>query len=174
MTTVFMERTFDSPLDKESLRNMALEAADCAGLYRVDWVESFLSEDGHTLVCCFEAPDAEALRMVAEGDTSREKAIRSGTVHDAREGMPNVVVERRFDEPVTVESLQAIEDRGAWCLETYNVTFLRTYFSRDQKHMLCLYQAPDAESVRLAQQQAEMPVSRVWPCQSYTMETLFG
>jgi len=28
--------------------------------------------------------------------------------------------------------------------------------------MICLYHAPDAESVRLAQRQAGMPLERVW------------
>jgi hypothetical protein len=38
--------------------------------------------------------------------------------------------------------------------------------------MLCLYQAPDAESVRLAQHQANMPVDRVWACHNFMMDDL--
>ncbi len=30
------------------------------------------------------------------------------------------------------------------------------------KHMICVYQAPDAESVRLAQRQIGLPVARAW------------
>ena len=67
---------------------------------------------------------------------------------------------------------QQAEDAAAWCLELYKVTFLRTYFSADRKRMLCLYQAPDAESVRLSQQQAKMPFERVWACHNYTPENL--
>ena len=76
--------------------------------------------------------------------------------------MEYVIVERVFDEPVEFGDIQAIEDRGAWCLEMHQVRFLKTYFSRDRRRMICLYEAPDAESVRIAQSKAEMPVERVW------------
>ena len=58
--------------------------------------------------------------------------------------------------------IQAIEDEGAWCLEARNVKFVRTYFTTDRKRMVCLYNAPDAESVRQAQSQINMPMDRVW------------
>jgi hypothetical protein len=73
-----------------------------------------------------------------------------------------VLVEREFPEPVEFDAIQAVEERGAWCLRTHRVTFVRTWFSRDRRRMVCLYEAPDAESVRLAQSKAGMPVTRVW------------
>lgn len=73
-----------------------------------------------------------------------------------------IVVERSFSAPTAFEEIQAREDRGAWCLELHNVRFERTYFSSDRRRMVCLYSAPDAESVRLAQQKAGMPMERVW------------
>jgi hypothetical protein len=76
-----------------------------------------------------------------------------------------VIVERSFAEPVAFEELQAREDRGAWCLEAHRVRFHRTYFSTDRRRMLCLYCAPDAEAVRLAQHKAGMPVEHVWSAQ---------
>jgi hypothetical protein len=76
--------------------------------------------------------------------------------------MELVVVQRIFEKPVAFEDIQTIEDRGAWCLELHNVRFVRTYFSADRRRMVCLYEAPDAESVRLAQRQAGMPFERVW------------
>jgi len=79
--------------------------------------------------------------------------------------MELVLVERRFAEPVSFEEIQALETAGAWCLQSYNVRFLQTLFSRDRKRMLCLYEAPDAEAVRLAESQAEVPYDRAWTCQ---------
>jgi Protein of unknown function (DUF4242) len=76
--------------------------------------------------------------------------------------MSVVVVERSFREPVAFEDVQALEDRSAWCLEAHGVRFLRTYFSRDRRRMVCLYEAPDAESVRLAQEKAGLPFQRAW------------
>jgi hypothetical protein len=84
--------------------------------------------------------------------------------------MQQVVVERSFDEPVAFEAIQAIEDRGAWCLEMHNVRFLRTFFSLDRRRMICIYLAPDAESVRLAQSQAGVPFTRVWPAEPVSVD----
>jgi len=76
--------------------------------------------------------------------------------------MPCVVVERAWEEPAEIAAIQAIEDRGAWCLQRHAVRFVRSYFSADRRRMICLYEAPDAEAVRAAQQQAGMPLTRVW------------
>ena len=173
MANVVLERQFNPSLSPSDFKSMALAAVDCLDLYRAEWQESLLAEDGDTLLCRFIAPDVESVRMVSRGDKAAGKVAWSGTVHDTgRAGLANVVVERRFDGPVTVESLQAIEDAAAWCMDLHKVTFLRTFFSADCKRMICLYQAPDAESVRLAQHQAGMPVERVWPCHHYTGENL--
>jgi len=164
-----MEREFDPALDQPAFREMALEAAGCADLYRVDWHESFLSQDGTRLTCCFTAPDAESVRQMVRNDASQSKTVWPATIHRTEQaGAANVLVERRFDEPVTLASVQAIEDAANACLQLHKVTFLRTYFSRDHKRMVCLYHAPDAESVRWAQQQASMPLERVWACRNFS------
>jgi hypothetical protein len=175
MANIVMERGFNPPINEQVFQAMVKDLADCVTMYRADWQESFLALDGSSLTCCFKAPDAESIRMMSRGDAATKKTVWAGTAHATdRVGLANVVVERRFEEPVTVESLQAIEDAADWCLRHHKVTFLRNYFSADQKNMICLYRAPDAESVRLAQQQANMPVNRVWACQHYTPEHLPG
>ena len=73
-----------------------------------------------------------------------------------------MLVQRSFAEPVELAAIQAIEDAGTWCLEMRHVEFVRTYFSRDRTRMVCLYRAPDAESVRAAQRQAKVPFDQVW------------
>jgi hypothetical protein len=47
------------------------------------------------------------------------------------------------------------------------VRFVRTYFATDRRRMICLYVAPDAESVRLAQVQAGLPHAGVWAAALY-------
>lgn len=154
---------------------MALEGADCLPLYRVAWHESFLAQEGNHLLCRFSAPDTESVRMVARDARAREVVAWAGSVHDSgRTGEANVIVERRFDQPIAVADLQALEDAAAWCLEMHRVTFLRTFCTADRKRMLCIYSAPDAESVRLAQQKAKMPVERVWACRRYCAADLAG
>ena len=92
---------------------------------------------------------------------------------DAAEiGKANVLVERSFDDGMTLLEIQDIEDAGIWCLEIRNVRFLRTFFSADRKRMLCLYEAPDAESVRQAQREAGVPFDEAWAFSRYGPENL--
>ncbi len=170
MTDMFLERTFEPPLVPEAVVAMSVDAADCFLMHRVDWLGSLLSADGRRMLCWFRSPDAESTRTALRQSGADAAVLWAGTVHTPPAppapdpAATQVVVARRFDEPVTVESIQAIEDAGAWCLEAHRVQFVRTFFSRDRQRMLCVYQAPDAESVRLAQAQAGMPVEAVWPC----------
>jgi hypothetical protein len=175
MQQIVLERQFEPAISVEDFTRMALEAVDCMPLYRVQWRESFISADGSRLLCRFDAPDTEAVRMVTREALSRARVAWAGTVHDTgREDNASVVVERRFDTPVTLEELQAREDAAAWCLEQHRVTFLRTFYALDRKRMVCLYAAPDAESVRLAQGMADMPVERVWSCRGFTPADFSG
>jgi uncharacterized protein DUF4242 len=76
--------------------------------------------------------------------------------------MERVIVERSFDEPIEFEALQTREEKVSWCLDQYKIRFLRSYLSSDKKRMICVYEAPDAESVRTANRLAEAPFDCVW------------
>jgi hypothetical protein len=76
--------------------------------------------------------------------------------------MEMVVVERSFEEPINVEDLQASEKRAQWCLQLHHVEFLHSYVSADRRRLICVYRAPDAESVRAANATARLPFERVW------------
>jgi len=80
--------------------------------------------------------------------------------------MELVLVERRFEQPIDFQDIQLREIAASWCHDTYNVRFLKTFFSRDRRRMLCLYEAPDAEAVRAAEEQAKIPFERAWTCQN--------
>lgn len=171
MNHIYLERQFDPAIDLPYFREMAAQSMDCFPLYRVEWCESLMSTDGGRLVCHFRAPDTETIRMLANDPRQGSLSAWPGTLHVAREGeRANVVVERSWAEPADLAGLQAREDAHAWCLETHQVTFVRTFFSADRQRMLCLYRAPDAESVRLAQHQAGMPLDRVWACEHFLGE----
>jgi Nickel responsive protein SCO4226-like len=173
MSNIILERLFNEPISHEDYMHMVQQGLDCMPLYRVSWHESLRSSDGTRLVCRFDAPDAEAVRMVARHTSSPKKVTWTGTVHDSPDtGEANVVVERDFEQAMQFEDIEALEKAGAWCLETHGVTFLRSFFSVDGKRMICLYRAPDAEAVRRAQQQAAMPVSHIWACHNYLPHNL--
>jgi hypothetical protein len=173
MENIILQRSFEPGLTQCDFLRMAEIADGCMDLYRAHWNESFLAEDGHRIVCRFEAPDSESIRQLSRGDGALESAAWSGTLHDGpAAGTVTVVVERSFDAPASMDELQAREDAAAWCLEQHRVQFVRSLFSADRRRMVCLYRAPDAESVRLAQAQAGMPVDRVWACRHFTQENL--
>ncbi|PXX99341.1 DUF4242 domain-containing protein [Halomonas sp. LBP4] len=171
MIDVLVERYFEEPLGAELVMTLTLGAQACFDLHRIAWQGSLLAKDGHRLLCHFHAPDAEAARIGLRQAGADVTGLWAGTVHDAPGPPPtdlagaNVLVERSFDEPVTVEAIQALEDAGSACLQNHRVRFVRTFFSLSGKRMICLYRAPDAESVRLAQHQAGMPMDRVWAFQ---------
>ena len=90
------------------------------------------------------------------------KRSSSDQIH-VSDGATAVLVERSFARATKFSDVQDQESAAAWCLDAYDVRFLRSYFSLDQQRMLCLYEAPDAEAVRHTQKTAKMTFSAVWP-----------
>jgi uncharacterized protein DUF4242 len=76
--------------------------------------------------------------------------------------MEIVVVERSFEQPLDINDMQATQKGFRWCLELHNVEFLHSYISSDRRRMICLYRAPDAESVRIVNATAKVQFDRVW------------
>ena len=177
METIIFERRFDPPIQLDDVLDMYRQATWCMEQYRVLHATSLLSRDGRRLTCVFAAPDAEAVRSVAHQLGVAFERCWPSTVHAPPDFRSNaalttpeaalVVVERRFGDAVELKALQDVEDRGAWCLEQHRVHFLRSYFALDRRQMLCLYAAPDAESVHVAQRQAGMPFADAWPALVY-------
>ncbi len=168
MEHVIVERALDDTLTAAAVHALAAQLATCMAEHRVRPVETLLAYDGRRMVCDFAAPDAEAVRRVNRQSGIPAVAIWTSTVHQppsasepSRDAL--VVVERRFDAAIDFDTIQALEDRGAWCLDLHRVRFARTYFARDRRRMLCLYRAPDAEAVRRTQRQIGMPFDAVWP-----------
>lgn len=172
MTDVFLEREFKPGLTVADVWDIARESGHCFQLYGVGWCGSMLAKGGQRMLCHFDSPDAESVRMAVRLSGGPRGRAWSGSVHEAPNrpgadpGYSNVVVMRSWTQPVELADIQAIEDAGAWCLEAHDVEFVRTFFSTDHKRMACLYRAPDAESVRLAQVQAGMPIECVWAFQA--------
>jgi hypothetical protein len=173
MSDVIVERRWQEPLVKADVARMFAEGEDCLGIHRVDWKGSLLSQDGRDLVCSFFAPDAESVRLAFRQTGSTAKRLYACSVHDATGTSradrlrANVLVSRSFDAPAVFEDIQALEDSGQGCLDRHRVRFMRSYFSSDRTRMLCLYEAPDAESVRIAQREAGLPVERIFAFQRF-------
>lgn len=168
MNDILVERHWDTPLTDADIQNMLESTGGCLAAHRCGWYGSLLSADGHELFCHFSGPDAESVRIALHEAGSPRGSVWAGTVHDAAGvaepelEQANVLVSRRFEQPAVLAEVQAIEDAGSGCLDAHRVRFVRTFFSNDHRRMICLYRAPDAESVRMAQREAGMPVERVW------------
>lgn len=161
--TLFLERTFDEPLTPEDVLEGGRETKQCFDLHRVRWHGSFLSRDGHAMVCSFSAPDMESARLALRDPDTDLARFWSGTVHGGTSGIvPNVICERWFAAPVRYDDIKALAQAKAWCLDTYNVKYSHTFFSLDGKRMLCFYAAPDAEAVRNVQRETGAPVAAIW------------
>jgi hypothetical protein len=170
---VLMERRWDEPLSESTLFKVFGASSDCLAMHRCEWQSSLLSTSGHDLICHFRCPDAESLRIAMHQAGSPRGRVWAGTVHDAPDcgdaalAQANVLVTRSFDQPVRFEDLQGLEDEAQDCLQMHRVRFVRSFLSIDGRRMLCLYRAPDAESVRIAQQRASMPLERVLAVRRY-------
>jgi hypothetical protein len=73
-----------------------------------------------------------------------------------------IIVERRYAAPISDADLAAFAARQQGCLATHRVTHRRALLSQDRLRAICEYDAPDAESVRRVQREAEGPYESVW------------
>jgi hypothetical protein len=173
MARVIAERLFPQPIDIGELKITAREFGGCFDRHGVAYLYGYIAPDRQRMICVYEAPDAESVRIANRQTGMPFECIYTATVHeptvDAAPGADDgrastdVLVERTFSTPVVFSDLQAIEDAGAWCLNEHGVTFVRTYFAIDRRRMLCRYRASDAESVRIVNRRLGMPVDTVWP-----------
>jgi hypothetical protein len=90
------------------------------------------------------------------------RRLGTGPYEEGEENVAYVFVERTFEVPVEYDDLQRCEQAAGSCFELHKVRFIRSYLSSDKQRMLCLYEAPDAESVRMANRQGNLPFDRAW------------
>jgi hypothetical protein len=76
--------------------------------------------------------------------------------------MIHVVVEREFEGTITVETLRAAAHAGRWCFDQHQVRHLGAYMSNDGRRLICLFEAPDLESVRVLNEAVGLPSTTTW------------
>jgi hypothetical protein len=77
--------------------------------------------------------------------------------------MPYLLVEYRFDPPVTDEQLTTATIALGDCIKVRGITKLRSWVATDRRRGICEYRAADAESVRDAYRAAGVTCSAIWP-----------
>jgi hypothetical protein len=76
--------------------------------------------------------------------------------------MSLVLVETLAEQPLTPEFLLEADERVLPCLEARNAAWCYSLLSIDRYRMICIFDAPDAESVRDAYRKAGATPQRIW------------
>lgn len=76
--------------------------------------------------------------------------------------MSLVIVETVAEQPLTDEVLDAATQYIAPCVQARNGAWLYSLLSSDRHRMICIYDAPDAESIRDAYRRGGLASSRAW------------
>jgi len=179
METVIVERLFPSPLSFEDVVAARDNGQWCNDLYGVTHLRAYVDTAGLRTVCVYHAADTESVRQVNHRFGGFHHQIWRGEVHvhggdldsahgSLRAGETMTVVERTIEPGTKLADLSRREAAGSWCLDQHHVRFLCTYVATGGGRMVCVYAAPDAESVRIAQRTMGMPVDRIWSARLLT------
>lgn len=76
--------------------------------------------------------------------------------------MTDVFYLRPVDPPINLEDLPGMIQYAAGCFDLHHVDWKHSFLSADGRRMLCWYQAPDAESARLALRELGSNLHAVW------------
>ncbi|HYG86025.1 MAG TPA: nickel-binding protein [Azospirillum sp.] len=187
MSMVIVERTFRERVSGEQVLAVDQRNRWCFQAHAIQPKGHLISKDGLRLCCVIDAPDAESVRIASrKANMSLADRVWSATAHGPVAEMDElsrradgadralVVVERSFPEPVRFDDVQSIEDRGAWCLSLNRVEFLASYLAFDGQRMICLYEAPDAQSVSRTNARLGLPFDRAWSAELHLCQEPAG
>ena len=86
--------------------------------------------------------------------------------------MPYLLVEYRWDPPVTPEQLAKASATLADCLQVRGITRLRSWVANDGRRGMCEFRAADAQSVRDAYRAAGVSVASIWSATLFEPDSL--
>jgi hypothetical protein len=171
MALIIVEREFETPQVFETLQAKEDAQAWCLEENGVEFARTYFSIDRTRMVCFYVAPDAEAVRRTqrtAELSYTRIFAANSlneltgRVVPTSDSSKVLVIVERSFPPSTQLQdAIQMVRD-AAWCYDTNDVDVIDSYLPLDMSRSLCVFGAPDVESVRRANRVSGLPFTRVW------------
>ena len=172
MGLIVVERSFELAPIFEELEEREKAVAWCFEQYRVQALRSFLSLDGRRAVCLYRAPDVEAVRSTQrEAGLPFERAWSAQAIEQPpRQPPPGhsaVVVQRKLAERATPQRVDELAALARDCMNNHRAHLHGSYLAADGVRMVCHYDAPDAESVRVANHQSGLPVESVWSATLY-------
>ena len=165
MSIVVVERSFAEPVEFGDVARR--EHLQCMQRHNMRPLYSLFARDRRHMVCVNEAPDAEAVRRVQD-----ESAMPYDRVWTAQAlQLPRatrdtryewVVAQRELPHAMGLAELEVVAADPTGCNRRHRCSLLDSMLSLDGTRMICQYSAPDAESVRSASTQAQVPFVRVW------------
>ena len=160
-TLVVADRVFDAPVDVEQLW-----ATDSLDLQRLC---TYASPDRRRTACVYAGRhdvDVDALADAAGAESVWEAASWCATIGHESTAVDDdrciVVLQRYFPNGTSAQRLKEGAAKGGFCFEAHLVQPIESYIRLDGKVSMCLFAAPDAESVRNAVRILEIPVVRAW------------
>ncbi len=76
--------------------------------------------------------------------------------------MTLLIVETTYDPPLTDDERRSTQDLLDPCLQLRGVEWVSSYEASDRRRKVCVFRAPDAESLREAFRGAGVRFDRVW------------
>jgi hypothetical protein len=76
--------------------------------------------------------------------------------------MTEMILERRFDPPMTSADVLTMAETSGGCFSLYRVDWNQSFLSSDGTRLVCWLTAPDAESARMALRQANVGEHVLW------------
>lgn len=86
--------------------------------------------------------------------------------------MELIVVERRYERPITDQEVIEAVRRAGPCLAIRRIKRLQTILSKDRLRSVCLYEAPDASTVRDVHDQEHIPYVEIWSGDAFDFSAL--
>jgi len=172
MTHVVLERSYQPaisvPITAKNWIAINHPLDSCLEVREVDWVYSFVAQDGSRSICEFAAPYAEAVRescresrMPFDRVWSSEIWITGQQTNPIEDKEP-IVVEVTFDLPVTQEMCDTNKKQAEGCLSELGVFPTYSLVSMDGRRSICFFWASSAEDVRSLYRKVGMPFDRIW------------
>jgi hypothetical protein len=84
--------------------------------------------------------------------------------------LEHLIVEQLFAEPLSDEEHSHLGRRLDDCLAQHGARWLRSYLSADHRRLVCEFEAPDAEAVRVSYRSAGIAFERAWTAEVYTRD----
>jgi hypothetical protein len=167
MSLIVVERSFGEATDMQALQRLEDAVASCLEQHRVQARGSLVAKNGLHAVCFYEAPDAESVRVTQDRaglPFDHIWAAQSVVDEPVQEqaGFSQIVVQR--DVPgVDLKTARELRARSRDCHDNHRAHLRRSLLSMDGLRMVCHLEAPDAEGVRRASRESDLPFTRIWP-----------